>query len=481
MEFLPTLQSGVDDLKPSLFELLSEQQLSALLPPSLRYLLAVATPRYPRYLLPVLNSFDEVYALLMLLVERHFLRTYGGSFTENFYSMKRARVLRVKGGEVPRAQLGAADSVRAASRLASNDVWSNLAVLVGLPWLKRKLDEGYDVHAAHTNLLQGPGYNSNRERDGLAPGASIKQRLMFWYKWFLRHIYPSVNAAYYFSLLAFNMAYLFDGTKYHSPFLWMIGTRIRRLGSADHAAIAALNTPPTHSSRGGLPARPGEGGSAFTPRNLARSVTPRLLSSLRILLPTSIFALKFLEWWHASDFARQLSRKAAENIDLPPPILPSLPPSSTSLSDPKSKSSDSTTTTSQKSSQQTASKPKPMDPPIAASSLLPILTVPLPTDSALCPICTNMIENPTASPAGFVYCYVCIHRWVEGAHARQEAFMEGGRCSSEGQWEDGDEAQWGTETEEGSRQGRWESGEGRDAVTGRRVLGGTEGLRRVMV
>ena len=68
-------------------------------PPSLRYLLAVATPRYPRYLLPVLNSFDEVYALVMLLVERHFLRTYGGSFTENFYSMKRARVLRVVDGD----------------------------------------------------------------------------------------------------------------------------------------------------------------------------------------------------------------------------------------------------------------------------------------------------------------------------------------------------------------------------------------------
>ncbi|KAF3003593.1 hypothetical protein E8E13_006931 [Curvularia kusanoi] len=403
MEFLPTLQSGVDDLKPSLFELLSEQQLSALLPPSLRYLLAVATPRYPRYLLPVLNSFDEVYALVMLLVERHFLRTYGGSFTENFYSMKRARVLRVRGGEIPRAQLGAAESVREASRLTSGDIWKNLAVLVGLPWLKRKLDEGYDVHAAHSNLL-GPGYN--RDRDGLPTGATIKQRLMFWYKWFLRNIYPSVNAAYYFSLLVFNMAYLFDSTKYHSPFLWMIGTRIRRLGPADHAAIEALTAPKAVG-----PARPGEGGSIFSPRNLARTVQPRLLSSLKILLPTSIFALKFLEWWHASDFARQLSRKAAENIELPPPVLPSLPPSSTATSKPsKSQSSDIST---DKSAQE--SKPKRIDPPIAASSLLPILTVSLPPDSSLCPICMTPIVNPTASPTGYVYCYTCIHRWVDAS------------------------------------------------------------------
>ena len=36
--------------------------------------------------------------------------------------------------------------------------------------------------------------------------------------------------------------------------------------------------------------------------------------------------------------------------------------------------------------------------------------------------------------------------------------------------------------EKGSgREGRWESGKGRCAVTGRRVLGGVDGLRRVMV
>ena len=32
-----------------------------------------------------------------------------------------------------------------------------------------------------------------------------------------------------------------------------------------------------------------------------------------------------------------------------------------------------------------------------------------------------------------------------------------------------------------SREGRWENGSGRCAVTGRRILGGTGGLRRVMV
>jgi hypothetical protein len=465
MEFLPALQNGIDDLKPSLFELLSEQQLASLLPPSLRYLLAVSTHRYPRYLLPVLNAFDEVYALLMLLLERHFLRTYGGSFTENFYGLKRARVLRVRGGEIPRAQLGASESVREAVQLGSGDVWKNLAVLVGVPWLKRKLDEGYDVHAAHANLL-GPGYNRNRE--GLGAGASVKERLMHYYKWFLRNIYPSVNAAYYFSLLVFNMAYLFDGTKYHSPFMWLIGSRIRRLGEVDHRAIELAAAP-----RKVGPARPGEGGSIFSPRNMARSVTPRLLSSLKILLPTSIFALKFLEWWHASDFARQLSRKAAENIELPPPILPSLPPSAKQLAVKQAASEKARSTPS------SSEKAPHIDPVISSTTLLPILTVPTPPSSALCPICVTPIVTPTASPTGFVYCYTCIHRWVAGEHDRQVAFMEGAAGFRTGEHGEEEDEGWGRE--EGSREGRWESGKGRDAVTGRRVLGGTEGLRRVVV
>lgn len=391
-------------------------------------------------------------------MERHFLRTYGGGFTENFYGLKRERVLRVKGGEVPRAQLGAANDVRETLKLRTRDVWKNLAIMVGLPYLKRKLDESYDIHAAHAGML-GPGFNP--DRDGLPAGATLKQRFMYYYKWFLRKVYPSINAAYYFSLLAFNLAYLFDSSKYHSPFLWLAGTRIRRLGQADYAAIElATNPPPPKSSPA---ARPGQSNSILNPRTLGSAVYPRLLSSLRILLPTSIFALKFLEWWHQSDFARQLSRKAAEGLELPPP---------TATGQPKPMAQNQQTSEKTSATEKVDSKASPQvshNPPIAASSLLPILTVPIPESTANCPICVSPIQTATASPSGYVYCYVCIHRWVNGEHERQEAFMEGG----------GDEAGWGQE--EGSRENRWESGKGRDAVTGRKVLGGTEGLRRVLV
>ncbi|KAH6856796.1 Pex12 amino terminal region-domain-containing protein [Chaetomium sp. MPI-CAGE-AT-0009] len=422
MEFIPALQSRVDEQKPSLFELLSEQQLSALLPPTLRYLLTLLTHRYPRQLLRVLNRFDELYALGALLVEGHYLRTRGGAFTEHFYGLKRERAL---AAELPRASAAAPGAVRDALRLSRADVWKNLLVVVGVPYLKRKLDEAYEVDAPRA--LLGAAYNQRP-----AAGAPWRERLLFWWRWFLRRVYPNVNAAYYLAMLAFNLAYLFDNSKYHSPFLWLIGTRVRRMNGADYRAIEALEE--KVAKRGG-----------------ARTVGARMLGGLSMVLPTSIFALKFLEWWYASDFAKQLSRKAAESLDLPPPVVTGLPEKKAQPKEKDAEKEEEEEVDEEEKERRAIEKA-----PIAASSLLPIYTVPAPEDSDHCPICEGEITTAAACQTGIVYCFSCIHKWLTGTHARQEKFMA-------------------------ERAGKWESGEGRCAVTGRRVLGGTEGLRRIMV
>ncbi|OCT44843.1 Peroxisome assembly protein 12 [Cladophialophora carrionii] len=476
MEYLNALQSPVDDHKPSLFELLSEQQLAALLPPTLRYLLAVATHRWPRYLLRILNNYDEVYGLLSLVVEKYYLQTFGGSFTENFYGLKREKVLSVRGGEVKRTQLAVPAEVRERLKLRGADIWKNLAVLVGIPYIKRKLDESYDIHIAPSaGLMMGGGGLGGVEgrryldRDALPPNATIKQRIMWYYKWFLRNVYPSLNAAYYFSILAFSLAYLFDGTKFSSPFLWMVGTRMRRMGAADYQAIDAARDAADKAATY-VAGRPGQGLSGLMN---PRTMYPRLLSSLRILLPTSIFALKFLEWWHASDFSRQLSRKAAEGLELPPPVVSGME---------LAKKLNVYQRAAQGKSANTGTK---RTPPTSSITYLPIFTVPPPSSSDLCPICLHPISTAAACQTGYVFDYKCIFQWIEGTHERQEAFMRGEKMS---EWEDDeDEADEEgkshdeSKTERKSREGSWESGKGRCAVTGRRVLGGTSGLRRVMV
>jgi peroxin-12 len=479
-----------NDLTIYFTELLAEEQLSSLLPPSIRYLLAVATHRHPRYLLRILNNFDELYALLSLVVERYYLRTFGGSFTENFYSLKRERVLFTKNGEIPRAQMGAATAVRETLRLRTSDVWKNLAVMVGLPYLKRKLDESYDIHVVpqSSSLLGGPRYNPH---DDLPPNPTMRQRLMFYYKWFLRNVYPSVNAAYYFSILAFNLAYLFDNTKYSSPFLWLIGTRIRRLGSADHRAIAMAMQPKPGSK---ITSRPGSGMlGLLSPQN----IYPQFLQSLRFFLPASIFALKFLEWWHSSDFSRQLARKVTETLDLPAPVV-------TGMIDPsqrKAKTSSPSSPPSLKPALKTT--PSRRQPPVSSTSYLPIFTVPIPTpdsdNAGACPICLKPLTNPTACQTGYVFCYGCVFRWLNGDHERQTDFMNG--VDGGAAWDDDDiDDSTGNENNDRSggqdnsdrdntprtesnksRQGKWESGKGRCPVTGRRVLGGTDCLRRVLV
>ncbi|KAJ5102162.1 hypothetical protein NUU61_004384 [Penicillium alfredii] len=475
MEYLPSLQQEFDELKPSLFG-----ELRRPIPTG------SAKTRTRGLTRPLL------YALISLVVERYYLRTFGGSFTENFYSLKRERVLRTKNGEIPRAQVGAAGPVRDALKLHSTDVWKNLLVMVGIPYLKRKLDEGYDIHAAPQASLViggGPQYNPS---DDLPARPSLRQRLFFYYKWFLRRVYPSVNAAYYFSILAFNLAYLFDNTKYSSPFLWLIGSRIRRLGTADHRAIAAVLEPKPRPG-GARSQRPGSGlMGLLSPQNLY----PQMLTSLRYFLPASIFALKFLEWWHASDFSRQLARKATEVLDLPAPVVAGLtPPAERRKSQPDEKQKKPAADSEKKTGdlKSALKQPRRLQPPVSATSYLPIFTVPLPpadvSSANTCPVCLNTLVNPTACQTGYVFCYVCIFHWLNGEHQRQQDFMNGDGAGAP--WEEeitgDDEDMKGPEEYDANakaprkRAGKWESGKGRCPVTGRRVLGGTEGLRRVLI
>ncbi len=90
MEFFNDI--GSDPFKPSLFELIAQEQLRDLLQPALKYVLAVSfsgshfdhgsnllkvfAQQYPRYLLRIVNRHEEFYALIMLIVERHYLRKH---------------------------------------------------------------------------------------------------------------------------------------------------------------------------------------------------------------------------------------------------------------------------------------------------------------------------------------------------------------------------------------------------------------------
>lgn len=115
-----------------------------------------------------------------------------------------------------------------------------------MPYLKRKLDDAYELYSGGAaQQLFGASYRT----DALAEDATLREKAVHKLKALLRAVYPSVNAAYYFSMLAFNLGFLFDKTHYHTPWHYLIGVRMRRLTEAD---VVRVPLPLQHTPEGVL-------------------------------------------------------------------------------------------------------------------------------------------------------------------------------------------------------------------------------------
>jgi hypothetical protein len=347
MEFFNDV--GADASKPSLFELVAQEQLRDLLQPAVKYVLAVFAQRYPRYLLRIVNRHEEFYATIMFFVERHYLRKHGASFSENFYGLKRRRRPWVETERVKAAVGG----IPAGEKLRSKEVWGSLLFLVGLPYLRAKAHDYFEELGGGISSDIEDG--SDARRILALTDDSLRGRLRRGYK----AIYPWVNTAFETWLLLFNVAYLFDQTPYYRPWLSWIGVDLRRLGADDFKSLMAKAATSADVEKKGY--------MALIRRLLLQS--PRLvLDSLRLLLPTAIFFVKFLEWWYSpSSPARSLSTS---------PLGPAVPP-------PKMLS------------------PHPEGIPFDR------------TQYGHCPICKKSINNATALPSGYVFCYRCAYDQVE--------------------------------------------------------------------
>ncbi|KIM83837.1 hypothetical protein PILCRDRAFT_782063 [Piloderma croceum F 1598] len=356
MEFFNDI--GGDPLKPSLFELVAQEQLRDLLQPALKYVLAVFAQRYPRYLLRLVNRHEEFYALIMLFVERHYLRKYDASFSENFYGLKRRRRPWI---ETDRAK-AAVGGIPAGEKLRSREIWRSLVFLVGVPYLRAKAHDYYEKLGGDIDsdiLENGRG---NHQLRLLTDDVSSATRYIL--KGFLRRCfkasYPWLNTTFEVWLLASNLGYLFDRTPFYRPWLAWTGADLRRLGVDDfrQANLADPKIFTTGSQKGLL---------ALIRRTVLSS--PQFLfDSLRLLLPTTIFFIKFLEWWYSPNSpARSLTTS---------PLGPAVPP------------------------------PR-MLPPHPKGVLINR------TQYGQCPLCHGSINNATALPSGYVFCYRCAYDHVE--------------------------------------------------------------------
>ncbi|KAI0285103.1 hypothetical protein BGY98DRAFT_930604 [Russula aff. rugulosa BPL654] len=216
---------GGDPLKPSLFELIAQEQLRDLLQPALKYVLSVFAQRYPRYLLRIVNRHEEFYGLIMLYVERHYLHA---SFAENFYGLKRRRRPFIE-TERARAAVG---GVPVEEKLRDREMWRSLIVLVGLPYLRAKAQDYYEDLGGGTDVPDDGGHTIpalTEEASLIWCTNTLKGRLRRLYK----RTYPFVNMAFEGWIMAYNVAYAFERTPFYRPWLSWVGVDLRRMSVED--------------------------------------------------------------------------------------------------------------------------------------------------------------------------------------------------------------------------------------------------------
>jgi hypothetical protein len=103
-------------------------------------------------------------------------------------------------------------------------------------------------------------------------------------------------------------------------------------------------------------------------RDLITSSPRLILDSLRLLLPTAIFFVKFLEWWYSPGSPARSFSAPPKGLAIPPPSMLS---------------------------------PHPQGIAFDKEAY------------GICPICRKSIGNATALPSGYVFCYRCAYEQVE--------------------------------------------------------------------
>jgi len=330
---------------------------------ALIYSIAMIAQRRPR-LYCMLDNIEEAFAALVLILENHSLTTRQAGFAETLYGLVRRGTCRLPPGPcamTPRQQ------------------WLSLVCLVGVPYLKAKLD------AAHAVAQAPPVEGSDATRVALPsplPQSTTRRLRQCWTK-FVTLWYPYVHAMYEGTGLAYSCWYLLGG-KFFSASAHLLNIQVVRATPEDTASAmrcvadrrqAALSRADSMARSSTLA---GGVGAAELATRLVGLMGGGMLRTLYFVsdnlqsgLIASVLVFKVMEWWYT-----QAEERLKPNVTLPIPPPP----------------------------------PVPVPHPKGLS---------LPGDRRVCPLCWKPRTNPAiCATSGFVFCYPCIYKAVH----------ERGRC-----------------------------------------------------
>jgi len=352
-----------DMSRPSFFEVAAADRLTQSLRPALQHILGTIAQHAPG-LASLAQRSDELFYTMCCLLDRHYLQTHGASFAENFYCLKRVKIL-PNGRE---AALGPRDQTLA------------VLCLAGVPYLRSRLEAYYLETKQHMLDMQ-------------ALGVEEEQTWMTSFRREYLRLYPYLAFAYEGMEYLHMLRYVMGTTNHFSPLTALVNQRVVRFSLADlmKKRVKSLNQGGSHasdlmssSSQSIMEEKHAPGQSSLESaweglgRRNARSVARAPLMALirRILgmcgriggfmadnakwaVYVGVFLIRFLQWWYSPDNAqRQVRPKAAP----PPP-------------------------------------PKARRHPKG---------VRVPSDSRKCPLCYRTRVNAALLPSGFVFCYTCI-------------------------------------------------------------------------
>ncbi|XP_005992312.1 peroxisome assembly protein 12 [Latimeria chalumnae] len=268
------------DGRPSIFEVVAQDSFMGVIRPALQHFIKVLAESNPARYGFLWRRFDEIYMLLDLLLQHHYLSQTSGSFSENFYGLK--RVPSCNGGLKRLANTG----------LPKTQHWRSLFMLVLVPYLKVKLEKLF------TKMREDDDYAIH------LPESSWKR----FYKAFLA-AYPFVNMAWEGWFLSHQLLYIFGKTEQHSPLIRLAQVRLVNLTGEDIQAIEQRWSPPTSpKQQQSIP----EKLKAFFSK-AAGGIAVSLSTSLSV----GVFFLQFLEWWYSSE--NQDTVKSLTSLPTPPP------------------------------------------------------------------------------------------------------------------------------------------------------------------
>ncbi|XP_023154745.2 peroxisome assembly protein 12 [Amphiprion ocellaris] len=272
------LTSTAVNEQPSIFEVLAQESLMEAVRPALKHAVKILAESNPSRFGFLWRSFDELYLLLDVLLQNHFLSNCSASFSENFYGLKR-----VSGGRGLPVRLG----------LHRKSHWRSLLLLCFVPYLRAKLE---------ATLAR----QRDEEDFSIRLAQSRSQRL---YRAAVA-AYPYVSSAWQAWIFCQQLLFVFGVTKTHNPLLWLARVRLARLNTQDIRDIELKNSNAGSLADGSFLQR-----SWWLMSQAARGVAVSLSTSLSL----GVFFLQFLEWWYSSD--NQSTVKTLTSLPAPPPPL----------------------------------------------------------------------------------------------------------------------------------------------------------------